>query len=297
MAVNMSSLHDTKAKYWQHDLDTDFTVVIPDEDRIDRLLLNSANDHYDMPEISTKPQSFNSYEHFVDIKTVDEFHDSSLFIEPLVDSPVIVDITVVNEDKRLMEALPAAEFNNPVTINTSSVVTQAIDTPTLTESLSKAIPQPIISSTESALHRDNPSSDSAITQPVETREHTDTSENISSLVDNHTNVENVTANPDFLLNNFIAKNQMSDMDTTAPQPVRTELDKRIQTSVTFTSTINETVHDSEWALFKIEQQTVQAQLTQRITQLEKSLRTALFFSLIAAILAGVSLIAAVSGLV
>ncbi len=310
----MSSLNDTKSKYWKNGIDTKLAAILSDEDTIDRLLVNTDFDTLDMPEITTKPHLFNGNEPLVDITIVDDFNDSTLFMETLVEktSPTTVEpITIadaMNEakpvpvtkqseplslpisndkyDKSVIPVLGAAELKNPVetTVLIDGTKEVILHTPAATEN------EPFTS-----LVRDD-NHDKSVISTLAAADHTNSVENKSSLVDNHTNVEKVAISSDFILNNFIANNPVAQTENIAPQPQRSDSDKRIQTSVTITSTINETVHDFEWTLFRTEQDKINAQYNKRITELERTLRKAMLFSLVAALLAGLSLIAVVSGL-
>jgi hypothetical protein len=263
MAVNMSSLNDMKSKYWKNGIDTDLAVIMSDEDTIDRLLVNTDFDSLDLPEITTKPHLFNSNEHLVDIHTVDDFNDSHLILESLVEKTpaVMTEPIAFADDKNTITAIPSSELE--------------AFTPTI----------------------DDNNSNKFIIAPLDNSEHNNSAGTAPSLVQNNTKVEKISLNKKYILNNVVVKNPLVQTENTAPQPQCTDADKRIQTSATFTSTVNETLHDSEWILFKAEQDNINTQHKKRIAALENSLRKAMLFSLVAALLAGLSLIAVVSGLV
>jgi hypothetical protein len=263
MAVNMSSLNDTKSKYWKNGIDTNLAALLSDEDTIDRLLVNTDFDTLDMPEITTKPHVFNGNEPLVDITIVDDFNDSTLFMETLVEktSPATVEPIAIADAINEAKPAPVTKQSGPLSLPIS-----------------------------------NDKYDKSVISTLAAANHTNSVENKSSLVDNYTNAEKVAISSDFILNNFIANNPVAQTENIAPQPQRSDSDKRIQTSVTITSTINETVHDFEWTLFRTEQDKINAQYNKRITELERTLRKAMLFSLVAALLAGLSLIAVVSGL-
>jgi hypothetical protein len=262
MAVNMSSLHDMKSKYWKNGIDTDLAVIMSDEDTIDRLLVNTDFDSLDLPEITTKPHLFNSSEHLVDIHTVDDFNDSHLILESLVEKTPAV----------MIEPIAFADDKNTITAISSAL---EVFTPTI----------------------DDDNSNKFIIAPLDNSEHNNSVGTAPSLVQNNTKVEKISLNKKYILNNVVVKNPLVPTENTAPQPQRTDADKHIQTSVNFTSIANDTLHDSEWILFKAEQDNINTQHKNRIAALEKSLRKAMLFSLVAALLAGLSLIAVVSGLV
>ncbi|SJM92597.1 hypothetical protein CRENPOLYSF2_2780009 [Crenothrix polyspora] len=258
----MSSLHDMKSKYWKNGIDTDLAVIMSDEDTIDRLLVNTDFDSLDLPEITTKPHLFNSSEHLVDIHTVDDFNDSHLILESLVEKTPAV----------MIEPITFADDKNTITAISSAL---EVFTPTI----------------------DDDNSNKFIIAPLDNSEHNNSVGTAPSLVQNNTKVEKISLNKKYILNNVIVKNPLVPTENTAPQPQCTDADKPIQTLVNLTSTVNDTLHDSEWILFKAEQDNINTQHKKRIAALENSLRKAMLFSLVAALLAGLSLIAVVSGLV
>ncbi|SJM91542.1 hypothetical protein [Crenothrix polyspora] len=335
----MSSLKDKKSHFWNTGIDTDHIVTLEGADSINRLLAHSDFDSLDMPEITTQFSAFNSHEALLDIKTIDDFHDSTLFMDTLVEKiphfPVEI-IAVIDEPQKPIilknsdTALANTDNNSIITalsrsdtiisvansagypdtsVMLADVTIAATAIPTALDNITVAPSASVIVSADTIVQSTNiqkPMSAYQAHQPFNSPREVDKydkpvsealsadvfacpTENISSLADNHTPVEKV-ADDAAILNNFVTQ-------TALHQATRSDFDKHIQTSVTFTSTINETVHNSEWALFKAEQEKSHAHLKKRITQLEKSIRTAVLFSILAGILAGVSLIAAVSGLV
>jgi hypothetical protein len=335
----MSSLKDKKSHFWNTGIDTDHIVTLEGADSINRLLAHSDFDSLDMPEITTQFSAFNSQEALLDIKTIDDFHDSTLFMDTLVEKtphfPVEI-IAVIDEPQKPIilknsdTALANTDNNSIITalsrsdtiisvansagypdtsVMLADVTIAATAIPTALDNITVAPSAPVTMPADTVLRNDSTQPISAYQahQPFNSPREVDKydksvsealsadvfacpTENISSLADNHTPVEKVADDAALILNNFVTQ-------TALHQATRSDFDKHIQTSVTFTSTINETVHNSEWALFKAEQEKSHAHLKKRITQLEKSIRTAVLFSILAGILAGVSLIAAVSGLV
>ncbi|WP_394751869.1 hypothetical protein [Crenothrix sp.] len=259
----MSSLNDMKSKYYKNGIDAHFAVIMSDEDSIDGLSVNTDFDSLDMPEITTKSHLFNSNEHLVDIHTVDDFHDSQLILDSIA------------EKKSAITLEPIRWVDNK---NTAPV---------------KLIPEPDVFTTTPDDNNGNP----LIIVPLDNSESNNSVGTISSLVQNNTKVEKISSNKEYIPNNVTVKNLLVETEDTLPQLQPADDDNGSPTSVTIRSTANETLHDSEWILFKTEQDNINSQHKKRIVALENSLRKALLFSLVAALLAGLSLIAAVSGLV
>jgi hypothetical protein len=316
----MSSLNDTKSNYWQKDINNRSAAVFSDTGEVGPLLASPEIDYLNMPEITTKPKAFNNFEQLVDIKINDEFHDSNAFITPIGESspaiisePVpITEKTTLADESTPLDKEPSFTSAHEADENVKPIA-DALETDQATKSISINLLN-LHAASRTTLDKPSYSASNSNVAPVQAKEAqsklpfsegavmaANTSalpeENIPSLVDNYTNVENIASSNDFLLAGLGNHAEIASVENKAHQPSRMDSDKRMQASLTITSTISEGVYDSEWALYKLEQDKIQTQMQKRITQLEKSLRTATLFSLIAALLSGVALIAAVSGLV
>jgi hypothetical protein len=259
----MSSLKDKKSNFWNNTLDT-HPIIDMDEAAVDRLLINTDFDISTLPDITARQHFFANDEQLVDINTADDFHDSKLFVGEIIEKTP----TIIAEPIATVE-----DVNAPITLHIT------------------------LKPKASTLYTDNDKYTKSAVYPPGKQEPTVSGEITPSLVENHTKVQKNTPSNDFIFDSFSNNTPIAQAEKTAPQPQRSDLGKRIQTPLIIMPSTHESVHDPEWALFKAEQEKIHAQFKKRIVQLEKSIRTAVLISILAGILAGVSLIAAVSGLV
>ena len=295
----MSSLNDTKSNDWQKSITNRSAVIFSDEDVVGQLLASQEIDYLNMPEITTKPQAFNNFEQLVDIRINDNLPDPSAFAAPIDELPTADRSEPVPcIEKTKLDGLPptsgAEDASNVCGADkNASPISSASETGQGSKPISINLLDFHVANSRTAV--DKPGNIGSLRTftgnpelPVE---------NTSSLVDNYTSVENIASDNDFLLPGVAEPTQITPVESKAHQTVRTDSDKPILVSVTSDSSTNETGLDSALALYKAEQEKSQLQMQNRITQLEKSLRIATLFSLVAALLSGVALIAAVSGLV
>lgn len=100
----MSSLQDKKAKYWERGIDTDLAIT-SDEDTIDRLLVNTDFDAYNIPEHREEPPLF-ATSSFTDINVPDVIQKKSNTISLLTTEPFS---ETTNQDKYDKATLKAEE--------------------------------------------------------------------------------------------------------------------------------------------------------------------------------------------
>lgn len=264
----MSSLKDKKSDYWNTRIDTAPEIILDHKDSIDRLLINTDFDTFDIPDITANQNFFVDNDCLVDIKTTDHFQDLASYL------------------------LPEVEKTSTITSNPIIFVDDVIDdvpdiSPIITTTSEAAIFAPDIF---------NDKDDTPVIVPLDAPNYTESVEIVPSLVQDHAKVQKISLHNDAVFDHFKVNQPLTHEENKAPQPQNSVSDKQIQTSVTITSTVSETVHNSEWTVFKAEQDAINTQYKKRILELEKTLRKAMLFSLLAALVAGISLIAAVSGL-